>query len=136
MAYRLPTERVQVTADDLSIEVESVVAWPVAHVAGALVAAFYAASPGDAELNALRDLYGYFLAEAQPSWDIEDHRGRIPTTVTGMLRFPIDVSLRLISEWLATCVPKSTAADEVLPEGPVRDEVNAALRKARRKQKG
>jgi len=136
VAYRLPTERVQVTTDDLSIEVTSVVAWAVAHTAGSLVDAFYAAKPGDPELEALKALYSFFLTEAQPSWEIEDHRGRIPTTVTGMLRLPLEAALGLIAEWVATATPKPTVADEALPPGPVRDEVNAALKRERRKQKG
>ena len=99
-----------------------------------LVEAFYAAKAGTAEVQALRDLYAYLLTEAQPSWEIEDHRGRVPVSVTGMLRFPVATALRLVAEWLATLIPKPTAADEVLPEGPVRDEVNAALRRAKKRK--
>lgn len=109
------------------------VAWPVAHVATSLVAAFYRAKAGEAELAALRELFAYFVAEAQPAWDVEDHRGLVPPTAAGMLRLPVEVALGLVGEWLGTLVPQTTAADEVLPAGPVRDEVNAALRAARKK---
>ena len=133
MAYRLPTDRVQVTSGDLTIEVSSVVAWPIAHTTTALVGAFYRAKPGDAEMAALRDLYAYFVLEAQPSWDIVDHRGTVPATAAGLLRLPVETALGLIGEWIGTLIPEPTVADEVLPDGPVRDEVNAALKAARRK---
>ena len=134
MAYRLPTDRVQVTVEDLTVEISSLVAWPVAYTADRLVTAFYAAKPGAAELVALRELYAYFVLEAQPVWDVEDHRGRIPPTSAGMLRLPTNIALGLVVEWLETGTPKPTAADEVLPDGPVKDEVNAALRAARRRK--
>jgi hypothetical protein len=133
VAYRLPSERVLVTAGDVSAEVERVSAWPIAHSGALLIRSFYVAKPGAEELDALRNIYGYFVLEAQPTWDIEDHRGRIPATPAGMLRLPVDAALGLVSEWLGTLIPTPTVADEVLPPGPVRDEVNTALRKARRK---
>lgn len=133
MAYRLPTDRVQVTVEDLTVEVSSVVAWPIAHTTAKLYAAYEEAAAGDAELTALRALYEYFVLEAQPTFDAEDHRGRISPTPVGLLRLPLNLVFGLINEWLSTLRPKSTAADEVLPHGPVRDEVNAALRAASRK---
>lgn len=134
MAYRL-TERVPVTADDLTIEVTSVVAWPIAQTTAALIEAYNRAKPGDPELAALRDLYAFWILEAQPAWGIEDHRGTVPATAAGMLRLPLPLVFGLISGWLETLIPPSTAADEVLPEGEVRDEVNAALKAARRKDR-
>ena len=134
MAYLLAGERVTITAGDLDIEVAPVVAWPIAHTAARLADAYNVATPGDAELVALRELYGFFVVEAQPEWDIVDHRGRIAPTTAGMLRLPLDLALSLIGAWLDTITPKSTAVDELVPPGPVRDALNTALKSKRRKQ--
>lgn len=128
MAYRLASERVEVTVDDLTIEVAPVVAWAVAHRATQLALAYYAATTGDGELRALETVYGFFVVEAQPMWQIVDHRGPVLPTAAGMLRLPIDLGLGLVLQWAATVTPKASAVDAVIPPGPLRDEMNERLR--------
>lgn len=128
MAFRIAGDRVTLTVEGASIEVSPIVAWPIAHTAVRLALAYHDAKSGDAEFVALRELGEFLVAEAQPSWDIEDHRGRVPATPAGMLRLPIDMTLALVQAWIDTIVPKQSAADVVLPPGPVRDEVKRRLR--------
>lgn len=132
MAYVLHGERAPLTVDDLTIEVAPIVADPVYVAAIGLVVTALTAKP-DAVQQARRDAYGFFVAEAQPTWAIVDHRGSIPATANGMLRLPDALAFRLIEAWtdLFTAEPPATAADAVLPPGPVRDAVNAKLRKTR-----
>lgn len=134
MAYHLPSERLTLTVDDgLAVEVERVASWAIVQTAARLAASF-ASAKGAAELGALRDLYEFFVAEAQPTWDLMDHRGPIQPTAGGMLRLPIALGLALVEGWAGTLEPTPTAVDEVVPPGPVRDALNAELRKSRRKK--
>ena len=126
MTYRLAEERVEVTP---------IVAWAVAFRASELAAAYYTATAGKPELAALEALYGHFLIEAQPQWDIVDHRGPVLPTTGGMLRLPVDLALGLVNEWVATITPKASAVDAVLPPGPLRDDLNAQLRAIRKRRK-
>lgn len=133
MAYRLPSERVTLTSETgAAIEVAPVSAWALAFHASGLIAAYNAADPGGAELMALRDLYRFFVAEAQPTWAIIDHRGPITPTAEGMYRLPLDIALPMIGEWIGTLTPKSTAVDEMVPPSPLRDQLNAKLRAKRK----
>ena len=133
MAYRLATERTSVTVEDgPTVEVQPIGAWPLYRTAVGLVSAFLAAKP-EAESAALRELYAFFVAEGQPTWEIVDHRGPIPPTPDGMLRLPLPVAFGMIDGWTSAYVPKPTAVDAMVPEGPLRDELNAGLRKARKK---
>jgi len=133
VTYRLPSERVPVTVSDLTIEVERIGAWAVAHHATVLVGTYYAAKPGAPELEALRAAYAFFIEEAEPSWDIADHKGRIPVTAGGMLRLPVALALGLVYGWAQTVVEKTSAVDELIPEGELRDSLNAQLKAKRRK---
>lgn len=126
MADDLRLPRVTITAG-ATVEVAPVLAWPLAFQAGRLIEAYQSAKPGAAELVALRDLYGFFIAEAQPTWTIIDHRGPIQPTTEGMYRLPLDVSLPIIAEWMATLIPKETAVDKLVPPSPLRDQLNAKL---------
>lgn len=129
MAYRLPDERVDVFVDDIQIEVS-----PLNSEVIALHGLTLAEKAGPDNLDALLKLYGLFVAEAQPTWAILDACGPILPTRGGMLRLPLAVGLGMVQGWLATLpVQQPTVADEVLPDGPVKDEVNAALRAAKRK---
>jgi len=134
MAHRLPSERVAITVDDLTIEVERVTSWPIQQNAVRLWAAYQAAKPGNPEIVALRDLYECFVDEAQPTWDLVDHRGPIAQSVGGMFRLPVDLGLRFVGGWAdtlpATDLP--TAVDEMIPPSPLRDKLNAGLRAKRR----
>lgn len=133
MATRLPSERVPIASEDLSAEVTRCASWPLQQNAVRLWAAFLKAT-GAAELVALRECYEFFVAEAQPTWDLIDHRGPVPATVSGLLRLNHMHVLGLVAEWAGTLQtePPTTAADELLPEGPLRDEMNRQL-KAKRK---
>ena len=140
MTYRLPGGRVPVAFGEpyvgLTVEVESIGAWPIYQRALSLVAAFFAANEPAAEARALRELYEFVIAEAQPSWDIADHRGPVPATAAGMLRLPLAVTLGLVDLWTSTFAaveeePLPSAVDELYPPGPLRDQLNAALARKR-----
>jgi hypothetical protein len=132
MAYRLPAERVTVEVGP-TVEVESIGAWPIYHTAIGLISACTAATTEAATADALHRLYTFFVAEAMPTWEIIDHRGPILPTAEGMLRLPVnEVALAIIEAWAETFVPKPSAVDEMIPEGPLRDELNAGLRAAKK----
>jgi hypothetical protein len=134
VAYRIATERTSITVEDgPTAEVQPIGAWPIYRTAVGLVAAFYAAPP-TGEITALRELYAFFVAEGQPTWEIVDHHGPVFPTPEGMLRLPLPVAFGLIDGWTSLFVPKPTAVDAMVPEGPLRDELNAGLRK--RKSRG
>ena len=113
------------------MEVQPIGAWPIYRTAVGLVAAFYAAAPAG-EITALRELYAFFVAEGQPTWEIVDHRGSIPPTPEGMLRLPLPVAFGMIDGWVSLVVPKPTAVDAMVPEGPLRDELNRGLRRKKK----
>lgn len=136
MAYRLPGGRVTLAFEEgqyagLSIEVEPIASWAIYRHALALVAAFFAATEARVENAALRAAYEHFVGEAQPTWSIVDHRGPIQPTTEGLLRLPLPLGLRLVELWSETFIPAEqpeTAVDELIPPGPLRDEMNARLR--------
>lgn len=132
MAYVLDGERVPVTVDDLTIEVRTIGAWAVAQAAASLAAAYDRAKPGQPEADALNALYAFFVAEAQPTWAIVDHRGPVLPTAAGMLRLPVPMAFALIAEWIGTATPKESAVDKIIPVGELRDALNAKLRAKRR----
>lgn len=136
MAYRLDTERVELPIPDgPMIEVTKIGAWPIYRHALALVAAFLdAKGPGD-ELTTLQAAYAFFVREGQPTWAILDHRGPVPPTADAMLRLPVPLGLAMLEDWAATFIPKPTAVDGMIPPGPVRDELNAGLRRAKKTAK-
>jgi hypothetical protein len=130
MAYRLPGGRSTLTpVEGCDVEVTALVVWPLYQTAVGLAAAYFGA-PAAGEYAALERLYGFFCIEAQPTWAIVDHRGAIPATPAGMMRLPIPLAFEMIEQWSAAFVaaPAETAADKLLPPGPVRDRVNAQLR--------
>lgn len=131
MAYRLPSERVSVTIEDgPTVEVERIGVELVFSAAVGLSSAFTAKR----DTNHLRPLYRYFLAEAQPTWEILDHKGPVYPTVDGMLRMPLDLALGIVSGWLGTFIEQTTAVDEMIPAGPARDELNRRLKQARKRK--
>jgi len=134
VAYRLPGERVRLDLDGPVVEVEPIRSWPVQRLGVRRWLAYQAADDPDAELAALLELYRFFVAEAQPTWDIADHRGLIPVSGEGMLRLPLELAQQTVAGWLRTLpVPveaeePTSAVDAVLPPGPFRDEVKTRLR--------
>ena len=138
MAYHLGSERVTIEAEDgPTFEVGPLLAWPITAIAVHRFSKYLAAPDANAQLVALRELYEWFVAEAQPTFAIVDHRGAIPNTTAGLLRLPLDLTLRVIEAWIDTATPQSTAVDEMVPPGPVRDALNAELKsKRRRKEPG
>lgn len=134
MATRLLPERVPIASEELSAEVYRCASWPIQQGAVRLWAAFLRAS-GAAEMAALRDMYEFFVTEAQPTWDLIDQLGPVPPTTLGMLRLNHVQACRLVLEWAQTLevVPPSTAVDELLPDDhPLREMLSTELRKKRR----
>jgi hypothetical protein len=132
MAYRLPSERVTITIEDgPTVEVEKVSADLIYQRAVGLASAFFAAKPA-AQPAALAELYGFFIAEAQPTWEIIDHRGPVLPTVAGMLRLPSAIGVDICLEWASTYIEKETAVDKMVPPSPLRDQLNATLRAKRK----
>lgn len=130
MAFRLDSERVTLPIPDgPEIEVAKIGAWPIWRHAVALVAAFLDAKGPADELTTLQAAYGFFVREGMPTWAILDHRGSIPATADGMLRLPVPLTLAMLEGWADTFIPKETAVDAMIPAGPLRDELNAGLRK-------
>lgn len=130
--YRLPGERVKLDLDGPTVEVEPIRSWMIQTESLALAARLGAAEEGVAEYAALKSLYEFFVAEAQPTWDIGDHRGAIPNTAAGMMRLPLALASSIISQWQDS-LPKAPAADlpsavDILPDGPGKDEVKRRLR--------
>lgn len=125
--YLLPAERVEISVDKLTAEVAKILSESVYLTAVSLMAAAVTAPT----LERRRDLYGFFVLEAQPTWAIFDHRGPVHPTAAGCLRLPDAIGFRLVEAWIDdfTAQPPATAADEILPPGPVRNAVNAKLRK-------
>jgi hypothetical protein len=117
-----------------SATVDQIIGWPVFAIGSARMAEFLAAE-GEAELKALLDLYGAYEKYARPVWNVEDGAGPVPPTAEGMLRLPVPLVETLYHLWLATFpgaeAPESTAVDEIIPPGPLRDELNAGLRAAK-----
>lgn len=137
--FRLPGERVPVVIDEgpfagASCEVTRIESWLMQQTAARLLAAFLAVpeSQPAKQIEALSELLPVFVAEAQPSWDLSDHRGPIPPTLSGLWRLPLPLALRFIDEWVDPPAPPSTAVDELVPPGPLRDELNAGLRQKKR----
>ena len=131
--FRLPGERVSIVMDDgpfagAACEVEQIGAWPIRATAVRLVAAFLGAEGADAETLALSELYSLFIGEAQPTWALADHRGPIPASAAGMWRLPIPLALAFIDQWIDPPEPPSTAVDELIPPGPLRDRLNRGLK--------
>lgn len=136
MAYLLAGERVPIeTEDGPTIEVGPILAWPIAAIAVHRFSKYLTADGAGPQLVALRDLYDYFVAEAQPTFAIVDHRGAVPNTTSGLLRLPVDLTLRVIEAWIDTATPATTAVDEMVPPGEFRNDLNAALKRAKRKAK-
>jgi hypothetical protein len=139
VAYRLPGGRVELPIEGqlegLRVEVEPIGAWAIYRAAVSLVALFFAADGPAAEFAALRDLNAFFVDEAQPTWDIVDHRGPVPATAQGMLRLPLALVLNLVNGWTDTLATEdekpATAVDAIVPPGDLRDQLNDALAKKR-----
>lgn len=131
MAYRVHGDRVALPIEDgPTVEVQPIGSWPIYWHAVGLTSAFLDAKGPAAELEALMAAYGFFVREAQPTWEIVDHRGPVPATAEGMLRLPVlEIGIRMVDAWAETFLPKPTAVDAMIPEGPLRDELNAGLRR-------
>lgn len=132
MGYRLPSERVALALDGPTVEVERLGAWAIYWRAMNLLSAYYAAKKPADVAAALEGLVSFVVPEAQPTWDITDHRGPVPTSPSGMLRLPVVLILEISTGWLETFAKAepATAVDKMVPPGALRDELNAALRKA------
>ena len=126
MAYRLHGERVALTIDGLDIEVQPVSSDTVYRTIVALGSTFVA----EPTTEALSALVSYFCLEAQPTFEVIDHRGVVPATPAGMLRLPDALVVRLALEWAEAFVaePPASAVDKMVPPGEMRDELNRRLR--------
>jgi hypothetical protein len=133
MAYRLPSERVTLNIEDgPTVEVEKVSADLIYQHAVGLLSACFGAKDGKASAAALTELYTFFVLEAQPTWEIVDHRGPVAATAAGMYRFPSKLGVDICLEWAGTYIEKATAVDELIPPSPLRDQLNAKLRAKRK----
>lgn len=133
MAYDLRPERVEVSVGDLTIDVSRIASYPLWVQGVRLAAAWAAAKTDERNVEALGECYAYFLAEAQPTWQIVDHRGPVLPTLGGMYRLRPELGMGLYAEWLDTIREKATAVDEIVPPSQLRDQLNAKLRAKRRK---
>jgi hypothetical protein len=132
MAHDARPERVEITVDALTIEVFRIASSPLWGEAVRLASAWAAAKSTAAQIDALRDMAAFFVAEAQPTWAIVDQRGAVPPTVGGVLRLADTLQLALFSEWTDTIREKETAVDKLVAPSPLRDQLNAKLRAKRK----
>ena len=131
MAYRLTSERVTLTIEDgPTVEVEKVHADLIYQHAVGLTSAFLSAKP-EKQTAPLQDLYSFFVKEAQPTWEIVDHRGPIAPSVEGMYRLPVTLGVSIVMEWAGTFIEKETAVDKLIPPSVLRDRLNTKLRTKR-----
>lgn len=135
--WRIPGERIRLDLDGPTVEVERISSWALQFEFTQLALAWANASKPGAEYAALVPIFERFLLEAQPTWDIADHRGPIPVTVRGMARLPLSISLGMFNQWLGSLPvaqeedqPES-AVDAVIPPGPVNLEIKRRLKKAK-----
>ncbi len=127
MEYRLPSERVTIEIEDgPTLRVEKVHADLLYQHAVGLASAYLRAKPA-AQMGALSALYSFFLAEAQPTWEIVDHRGPVLPNMDGMVRLPSALGVDICLEWAGTFIEKETAVDKMIPPSPLRDQLNAKL---------
>lgn len=140
MVYRLASERINVGPEDgPEIEVERLAAWPIYRLALRRAAAFTSATDGsDAELEAYSQLLGFFVLHAQPTFAIIDHLGVVPATHSGMLRLPVPLVQTMIDGWLRSfsqvAEEPTSAVDEIIAPGVLREQLKAGLRTARRRK--
>jgi hypothetical protein len=144
--WKVPSERVTLDLDGPSVEVEPIRSWNI-HLESLHAWRVVAdAEKPEAKYVALTKLYEQFVFEAQPTWDIADHRGPVPTTARGMARIPLDLQLAILAGWVDSYVvaekpereplPFSvvesdapSAVDAIFPSGPVNRELKRRLRK-------
>jgi hypothetical protein len=126
--YRLPDERVSLDLDGPIVEVQRCASWMVYQQVVRLYAAYVAAKTPAAEYDALVQTFARFVDEAQPTWQIADHTGPVPPTLAGMTRLPLEMSLRMVTDWLETITPKASAVDAIIAPGPMRDELKRRLK--------
>lgn len=138
MAYRIPGGRVPLDLHGPTVEVERLVAPVTSYLVRAGIAGFLVAKDETARLTALNAIYERFVPEAQPTWDLIDHRGPILPTVGGMLRLdPLALGLPIVYAWLETMAvveeedEQSTAVDELIPPGELNQSLNEQLRELR-----
>lgn len=135
MTYRLPGERVTLDTDG-DVTVEPIRSWVIQHLGLRRYGAFQSAAAGDAEAVALNAMGEYLMAEAQPAWDITDHRGAIPATASGYLRLPLALQQGIYLGWLETLiVPQeehASAVDALVPPGKFRTAIKRELRSVKK----
>lgn len=137
MAYQLPSERVSLDLDGPIVEVQRLASLGIWAVAMNEMSAVMKAKGRAAQVTALSALYERFVAEALPSWDILDHRGPVPATVSGALRLPFELGVLIVAGWLETfdqeeAAEPASAVDKLIAPGPARDELNRRLRMSRK----
>lgn len=141
MAYRIPGGRVTLDLDGPSIEVEQLVSPTVGFLVRAELAAFLEAKDEAGRIAALGPICERFVVEAQPTWEIVDHRGPILPTVAGMLRLdPLRIVLPAVMAWVETMPvadedAPATAVDALIPPGPLNASLNQQLAEAKRRRK-
>ena len=139
MAYRIPGGRVTLDLDGPSVEVEQLASPTVGFLARAELAAFLEAKDEASRITALRPICERFVTEAQPTWEIVDHRGPILPTVAGMLRLdPLKLALPMVMAWIETLTVEeeqpATAVDALIPPGPLNASLNEQLAAAKRRK--
>jgi hypothetical protein len=119
----VPGERVTLDLDGPTVEVERLSSWVVEYEFSRLLDRFNAATGPAAEHAALADVFTRFVLEAQPTWDIVDHRGAVPATTAGLARLPLPIALSIVSLWSLTSqgadeVPEDEVPEDARPEVP------------------
>jgi hypothetical protein len=113
--------------DGPSVEVEPIRSWNIEQECLHGWRVFVAAKTPEASYVALSTLYQQFIIEAQPSWDIVDHRGPVPTTVRGMARLPLDLQVSILGRWRDTYVVAEKPEREPLPFSVIESDAPSAV---------
>jgi hypothetical protein len=134
VSYRLDSTRLTLDLGGPTVEVERLAAPTLRVLAMAAVQRVMDAKTDADQASALFALGQRLADEAQPVWDILDHRGAVPPTAAGFIRLPVDLALSIAVGWLeesAKPLP-SSAVDALVEPGPLNTALKRKLAAKRR----